>query len=50
MTTYTHYLRQTFGDIDAPFSCFRCGETEVIETDFYTLNEAFTGRPWDRSN
>ena len=50
MTTCTHHWRQTLGDIHAPLSCIRCGEAKVMETDFYKLFEARTGRPWDRSN
>ena len=41
-------LGQAFGDIHAPFNCIHCGETKVMETDFYKLFEARSGRPWDR--
>jgi len=48
MTTCMHHWRQAFGDIHAPFNCIHCGETKVMETDFYELFEARSGRPWDR--
>ena len=48
MAECVHHWRQEIGDIHAPFQCIHCGESKVIETDFYRLFEARTGRPFDR--
>ena len=49
MSDCVHHWRQEAGDIHAPFTCIRCGEVKELETDFYKLYEARTGRPWARN-
>ena len=48
MADCVHHWRQPIGDVHAPFVCKHCGESKVMETDFYKLYEARTGKPWDR--
>lgn len=49
MSDCIHHWRQEVGDVHAPFECVNCGEVKVLETDFYKLFEARTGRPWARN-
>jgi hypothetical protein len=32
----------------APFTCILCGESKVMETDFYKMFDERGGRTWDK--
>ena len=49
MSDCIHHWRQNVGGIHAPFTCINCGDVKELETDFYKLFEARTGKPWARS-
>ena len=48
MSSCVHHWRQETGNLKAPFVCIHCGESRVMETDFYALFEARHGAPFNK--